>query len=125
MFLKNIDFLENALNIKGVPKEKILAALYNQAIPQGLGILMYEKKEMTEQEAWWIINFRGDDNCFRAGENPRDMLRNELYFDYLFGRALKVDLSGDCFCSRLYDQNNGENSAKKALKGLIRQKAKI
>ncbi|MDD4830744.1 MAG: hypothetical protein WCX23_01120 [Candidatus Paceibacterota bacterium] len=118
MFLKNIDFLDHAVKIKGLSKAKVLAALYNRARPQGMGIFMYRQDKMTEEDALFVIDSRGDDGCFRA----KDPFRNEFYFDYLRGRALKVDLSGDYFCSKMYDDMNdmydNEKSAEKAISEL-------
>lgn len=37
------------------------------------------------------------------------------YFDYLYGRILKVDLSGDEFDERLYERDNGRDSAARAI----------
>ena len=37
------------------------------------------------------------------------------YFDYLYGRVLKVDLSGDEFDERLYERDNGRDSAARAI----------
>ena len=100
MFEKNIA-PEYRVHIRDLPKEQVLAALYNRASPQGMGILMYKSDVMTARRAFSLINFRGDDSCFMPGENPRNELRNEFYFDYLFGRALKVDISGDVFSSKI------------------------
>lgn len=40
------------------------------------------------------------------------------YFDYLNGKVLKVDISQDEFDPRLYDRDNGENAAQRAIDGL-------
>lgn len=42
-----------------------------------------------------------------------------LYFDYVNGRPLKVDLSGDEFDPYLYDRDNGEGVADKAMIGAM------
>jgi len=38
-----------------------------------------------------------------------------LYFDYVEGRALKVDLSGDVLDARLYDRDRSPGAASRAL----------
>jgi len=113
------------VDIDGLPKEKILAALYNRANPQGMGILMYSPDVMDAGRAFIVINFRGDDACYNAGEDPKNELRNEFYFDYLFGRAMKVDISGDCFSSKQYNECNGVDAAEKAIEGLNLSKVKV
>ena len=117
MFEKNIA-PEYRVHIRDLPKEQVLAALYNRASPQGMGILMYKSDVMTARRAFSLINFRGDDSCFMPGENPRNELRNEFYFDYLFGRALKVDISGDVFSSKIYDEYNGDKAAEQVIEKL-------
>ncbi len=36
-------------------------------------------------------------------------------FDYLGGRVMKVDLSGNAFNPRLYDRDNGQGAAQAAI----------
>ena len=90
------------VNIKGIPKEEILAALYNAARVQGLGVLAdVSRKPMTVEMA-------------------KDLLKEFTYFDYLMGRPLKVDLNGDELDTRLYDRDNGgPGAAWEVLKGLL------
>jgi hypothetical protein len=40
----------------------------------------------------------------------------DLYFDYVDGRCLKIDLRGDALDPRLYDRDNGEGAAARALR---------
>lgn len=56
------------INIKGLNKAKVLAALYNASKPLGLGILQYDPKDMSEKEA-------------------AELLKEQSYFDYLKGRV--------------------------------------
>ena len=86
------------IDISKKNKAKVLAALYNSAKPQGLGFLQYDPTDMTEQEA-------------------EELLQEPGYFDYLKGRVIKVDLSGDEFDPYLYDRDNGPGAAERALKG--------
>lgn len=87
------------INLQGKNKAKVLAALYNNSKPLGMGFLYYNSSPMTEIEA-------------------EEILKNQTYFDYLKGRVMKVDLSGESFNSRLYDRDNGEGSAEQALRNL-------
>lgn len=82
----------------GIPKEKVLAALFNNAKTQGLGILHHRPNHtMTEFEAY-------------------NILRKTKNFDYLEGRVLKVDLSDDDgFEEWLYDRDNGQGAAQRAI----------
>lgn len=93
------------LSIKGLDKAAVLAALYNASKPQGLGMLHFDPKPATtEQAREWL-----------KASGPR------CYFDYLHGRVMKVDLSGDVLKTWLYDRDNGVGAAKRALEstGLV------
>lgn len=114
------------MNIHGINKAELLAALYNRAKPQGLGWITAEKDNMTKAEA----------KTFLSGDN---------YFDYLKGRVLKIDISGEYYqtfkpkskkkrivekCKKkyggmklytyLYNRDNGHNAAENVVKMLLR-----
>ena len=81
----------------GLTKEEVLCALYNNAKSQGLGMFVYESGDMKLEVA-------------------EKLLKYDTSFDYIKGRVLKVDLSGDeGFEEWLYDRDNGEGSAQQAL----------
>lgn len=94
------------MNIKGINKAKILAALFNHSHPQGLGIFQALDhgygKGMTEEEAQGFLD---------AGQT---------YFDYLHGRILKIDLEGDELSTRLYNRDLGEGAAEYALRDIVK-----
>ncbi len=84
-------------------KAATLAALFNASKQQGMGFLdRTGAVNMTESDAHAVILGYGED----------------LYFDYLKGRVLKVDLNGDEFNPSLYDRDNGQGAARRALEGL-------
>ncbi|WP_297388481.1 hypothetical protein [Acidiferrobacter sp.] len=85
------------IDIKGISKAELLAKLYNYARPQGLGLLHFEQKDMTLEEAQKLV----DKN-------------RSLSFDYVQGRVLKVNLARDLLETRLYDRDNGAGAASAA-----------
>lgn len=87
------------IDITGLDKAAVLAALYNRAQTQGMGALHYRAETMPVEEA-------------------REILGHVQRFDYLRGRVMKVDLSGDAFDPRLYDRDNGAGAAAEALRPL-------
>lgn len=87
------------INIKGKDKAEVLVALYNHAKPLGLGVKLYDSTPMKVEEA-------------------KNLLKGETYFDYIKGRVLKVDMSGDELDVSLYDRDNGHGAAERALKNL-------
>ena len=89
------------INISQLNKAEVLAALYNNANPQGIGFWQFTPEKMSTEQA-------------------ADLLKGgHSYFDYLKGRVMKVDLSADILCTRLYDRDNGEGAAQRALQNLI------
>lgn len=85
------------ISISGLNKAVVLAALYNNAQPQGLGFLHYNPEPMTTAQA-------------------EQVLESTTYFDYLQGRVMKVSLASDeYFNGRLYDRDNGQGAAARAI----------
>lgn len=85
------------VNIKGLDKAKVLKALYDHSHTQGMGFLQ------AVEEGTVTVN-----HC-------RELLKSQTYFDYLYGRVLKVDLFGDEFDERLYDKDLGSGAAARAI----------
>ncbi len=83
------------VDIRGLEKGDVLAALYNAASPLGLGYLQYDRKSMTSEEGKRIYRELGG---FRV--------------DYVRGKPIKANLSGDTFCSWTYDRDNGRGKAR-------------
>ena len=90
------------IDIKDLDKAAVLAALFNTSRPQGRGFQAYQPEPMTIEVANGLLA--------QAGSRP--------YFDYVQGRVMKVDLSGDSFDSRLFNRDNGEGAAEMAIKAL-------
>ena len=81
----------------GLTKAEVLCALYNNAKSQGLGMFIANKKDMTIKQA-------------------KELLNVTTSFDYIQGRVLKVDLAGEeGFEEWLYDRDNGDGAAQRAL----------
>ena len=86
--------MSDNISIADLNKAAVLAALFNGSRPQGLGFLAYSGDGMTTEQAQAILD------------------EGQTYFDYLQGRVMKVDLSGDSFSPWGYDRDNGQNAAK-------------
>jgi len=87
------------IDISGMDKAEVLASLYNNSKPLGLGNLHFVPDNMTREEA-------------------QKLLQGHTYFDYLRGRVMKVNLKGDSFEERLYDRDNGPGAARQAIERL-------
>lgn len=87
------------INISKLDKVEVLMALYDKSRPLGMGFLQATPEPLERAEA-------------------EELLRQQTYFDYLRGRVMKIDLSGDDMRVDLYDRDNGEGAAERALAGL-------
>lgn len=97
------------IDIAGLDKAKVLAALYNHAKPLGMGLLHYNPDPMTVETAQELLG---------GGVMPNGIgshYGKGKYFDYLQGRVMKVDIGGDTLNPNLYDRDNGEGAAAKAI----------
>jgi hypothetical protein len=88
------------IDLKGLNKAEVLARLYNASKVQGMGFMQAIGGRMTIDEA-------------------EELLKQDTYFDYLYGKVMKVDLSKDSFDPWLYDRDNGTGKAESVLKDLI------
>lgn len=89
------------MNIAGLNKPEVLAALFNASRQQGMGFLDKRGSQaMTEQDAAAVIAEEG------------------MHFDYLRGRVMKVSIDGDEIETRLYDRDNGAGAAERAIEPL-------
>ncbi len=87
------------IDISKLDKAEVLAALYNASKPQGMGFLHFDPTPMKTEEA-------------------RELLKQLNYFDYLKGRVMKVEIKGDTLNPRLFDRDNGQGAAARALSNL-------
>lgn len=81
------------MDISHLDKAVVLAALYNKARVQGMGVLHAKPDDMSIEEARALL---------AAGQ---------LRFDYLHGRVMKIDLSKADLWTALYNRDNGEGAA--------------
>lgn len=85
------------ISIKGMNKAEVLKALYDHSHVQGLGFI-----EAVPDGTVTV-------------EHCEELLKKRDFFDYLYGRVLKVWLKGDEFDESLYDRDNGEGAAQRAV----------
>lgn len=86
----------NVIDISKKDKAAVLAALYNHARPQRMGFFQYDPTPMSVEQA-------------------RELLQRGTYFDYVRGRVMKVNLNGDTLNPWLYDRDNGDGAAARAI----------
>lgn len=97
------------MNIKGMNKAEVLAALYNASKQQGMGFLHTRgARGMTVEEAQAEI-----DDLPNQGWG-----HGQMEWDYLHGRVMKVDITGDELDTWGFDRDNGQGAAERALQHL-------
>jgi len=88
------------INIEGLNKAEVLRDLYNASKVQGMGFLQATGYPMEKGEAAHILEDR----------------RADLYFDYLYGKVMKINLTSDfAFEEWAYDRDNGEGAAQRVI----------
>lgn len=89
---------EGYLNIEGLSRGTVMAALYNAARVQGMGFMQYRPSPMTAEQ--------GEEYLSKYG----------TYLDYVYGRVMKVRLDGVAFHPGGYDRDNGEGAASSVIR---------
>lgn len=90
------------IDITDLDPVDVLVALYNAAKPQGMSFVSYTPENMTKEEAKELL----------AG--------GERYFDYLKGRVMKIKIGSERLDERLYDRDNGDGAAARAIRSIER-----
>ena len=85
-----------SIDISKKDKAAVLKALYDFSKPIGLGILSFQSDKMDIKTA-------------------RRLVSSSTKYDYIGGRVIKVDISGNSFDPWLYDRDNGDGRAKEAI----------
>jgi hypothetical protein len=102
------------VSIRGLDKARVLMALYENAKVQGMEIIHYRPGPLPYEEAVKIVG-SGVELSYQPPVGGCQ------YVDYLRGRVMMVDLSGDEFNPRLYDRDNGEGLAQAVVDEIIAQ----
>lgn len=109
------------VNIEGLSKADVLAALFNASAPIGMGLMQASNgpQVMDRLYAQELLDL----GSAASGDYPKGteiMSSSALYFDYLYGRPLKLDLSSDIeFNPKGFDRiNGGDGSAQRVIDAL-------
>lgn len=100
------------IDIKGIDKADLLAALYNNASPMGMGFLQARPGQMTRESALELMEAGDDSSRMFPG------MKRRMYFDYVYGRPLKVNLEGDELETSLYNRDWGKDAAEQIVESL-------
>ena len=92
--------MDKKVSLNGLDKAAVLAVLYNASKPQGMGFVQYRPEPMTRDDAKRLLD------------------NGQTCFDYLKGRVMKVNLSGEELDVGGYDSDNGQGAAARAIESL-------
>lgn len=110
------------ISIEGLDKAELLAALYNRSHQFGMGFMNCRGRvDMTVEQARAIIDPKSPPDPRMFEWDQRDAW--ELKFDYLYGRVMKVNLSGDTLRTALYNRDLGHGAAERIVAALRASKA--
>lgn len=93
------------VNIKGLDKTKVLMALWKHSHTR---LSFLAERPLLSVKAESMINDLKKRN-------------QKLCFDYVNGRVIKCDITGDEFDPRLYDRDCGEGAAQRAIDSIRRR----
>ncbi len=98
LFVAPVAFSMDKVDISGLDKIELVKALYDRAKVQGMGICQQHSGSLSDSEV------------------SKALAKN--YIDYLNGRVMKVDLSGDSLDTWLYNRDNGPEAAEIVIQKL-------
>ena len=98
----------STVDISGLNRAEVLATLYNNSRPLGMGFLHYDPTPMTINEAATLL---------KDGKG---------YFDYLKGRVMKISFDeSDELSTYLYNRDNGEGKVEELIYTLRKNMKKV
>lgn len=93
--------MRTKIDITGIEKATLVASLYNNSKPLGLGF--FAAKNNAEM---------------KAADAQKYLDNGQTYFDYLQGRVMKIDVSEDEMDPWGYDRDNGQGAASKVVEAI-------
>lgn len=84
------------VDISNLNKAEILASLFNASRPLGMGFMQNHCEAMSVEEA-------------------EELLKKATSFDYVRGRVMKINLSGNELRTGLYNRDNGQDAAERVI----------
>ncbi len=97
-------------SIAGLDKAEVLAALYDNSKPLGFGMAHFTPEPMTRTQA---LDALAAHTRFDGDKDDPEKVR--IYFDYLQGRVMKINLGKNDVDTGLYNRDNGPGAAEKVI----------
>lgn len=112
--------MSEIIDISGLDKAAVLATLFNATTPGGMGFVQAGRGPtvMSIEDAQKLIDDGTSPDVGSQGAH-------DLYYDYLFGRPLKIDLSSDTLDPWGFDRDNGGDGTAQRLIEALRQNGNV
>lgn len=94
----------------GLTDAQVLTALYNASRVQGLGVLQARPEPMTVEAAEKLI---------KGTRHEIGQPATGAYFDYLYGRVIKTDVSENPLDLWGYDRDMGPGAGARAIEAMM------
>lgn len=103
------------IDVSDINPAELLAGLYNASKVQGMGILQAKDGDMTIEEAEKLLSGEDVENDYRELARTRGKGKKPAYFDYLYGKVMKVEINKESLRTSLYDRDNGNGAAQRVV----------
>jgi hypothetical protein len=100
----------NEVDISGLSKAAVLAALHNNAKVFGAGRLQAVQGDLAVADVQSFLDDGDDRNRMFMGVESEGSGRSSLNFQYFMGRLLYVDLSSDTIHTDAFDRQYGKGA---------------
>lgn len=116
--MNSLDQPREVIDIRDLDRAELLAALYNATHAVGRGALHDLGRDMTVAEARAALDEQ------RHAQRRLSHLGLIAYFDFLYGRPIKLDVEQDVVDFYLYDNDAGHGTGKRVVEAL-RQRQRV
>jgi hypothetical protein len=99
----------------GLTDAEVLVALYNASRPQGFGIFQ------ALRDPTGVLNVKEAEKLLTGSRNEPGQPVTGTYFDYLYGRVIKTDVSENPLDLRLFDRDMGPGAGARAIEAMLRK----
>lgn len=106
------------VDISGLEKVDVLIALWEGSKMQGLSFLGFQGAMTKEVAQGYIDDARIPNYKEWDSVSNSWVEREQIYFDYLNGKVMKIDIAPDMIDPRSYDRDNGKGAAQSAINKL-------
>lgn len=116
--MSSLDQPREMIDVRDIDRAELLAALYNATRPVGRGAMHDLCRDMTVAEARVALEEQ------RQQQRGLGRLGIIAYFDYLYGRPIKLDVEQDALDFYNYDDDAGAGTGKRVVEALRQRKSR-